>query len=108
MVQVLTKAVKPPTPDAAKLAAVVSQQQLAMQHVRLQLARMVKQAHPAQVGRHSTLLYSLDVASLLMHTHGERESEERGGVGERHFLLLAFDNGHGRSGTNSCRPALVV
>jgi hypothetical protein len=49
VLQVLTKAVKPPTPDAAKLAAVVSQQQLAMQHVRMQLARMVKQAHPAQV-----------------------------------------------------------
>jgi hypothetical protein len=47
---VLSKAVKPPTPDAAKLAAVVSQQQLAMQHVRMQLARMVKKAHPAQVG----------------------------------------------------------
>jgi hypothetical protein len=47
--QVLTKAVKPPTPDATKLAAVVPQQQLAMQHVRMQLARMVKKAHPAQV-----------------------------------------------------------
>lgn len=47
--QVLTKAVKPPTPDAARLAAVVSQQQLAMQHVRMHLARMVKQAYPAQV-----------------------------------------------------------
>lgn len=47
--QVLTKAVKPPTPDAAKLAAVVSQQALAMQHVRMQLARLIKRAHPAQV-----------------------------------------------------------
>jgi hypothetical protein len=49
--QVLNKAVKPPTPDAAKLAAVVSQQALAMQHVRMQLARLVKKAYPAQVRR---------------------------------------------------------
>jgi hypothetical protein len=49
VLQVLTKAVKSPTPDAAMLAAVAPQQQLAMQHVRMQLARMIKKAHPAQV-----------------------------------------------------------
>jgi hypothetical protein len=48
-VQVLTKGVKPPTPDAAKAAGVGHQQALALQHVRLQLARLVKQAYPKQV-----------------------------------------------------------
>lgn len=63
-VQVLTKAVKPPTPDAAKLAGVLSQQQLAMQHVRMQLARMVKKAHPAQVGNVDLVLIASSAAVL--------------------------------------------
>lgn len=62
--KVLTKAVKPPTPDAAKLAAVVSQQALAMQHVRMQLARLVKRAHPAQV-RQEAQTYT----HMFTHTH---------------------------------------
>lgn len=47
--QVLTKGVKPATPDAAKLGGGADQQQLALQHVRLRIARLVKTAHPKQV-----------------------------------------------------------
>lgn len=70
--KVLTKAVKPPTPDAAKLAAVVSQQALAMQHVRMQLARLVKRAHPAQVRQEAqtyTHMFTHTHTCLHMHTH---------------------------------------
>lgn len=49
MLQVLARAVRPPTPEAAKLAAAASQQQLAAQHVRLAVARLVKAQLPRQV-----------------------------------------------------------
>ena len=60
--QVLAKSVKPPTPEVAKLALSVSQQQLALQHMRLQLARLVKKAHPAQVRLYQPQMY--------LHQHG--------------------------------------
>jgi hypothetical protein len=46
----LEHGVKPPTPDAALLSgAAAAPMLLALQHVRLQLARVVRQHHPQQV-----------------------------------------------------------
>lgn len=50
VLQVLEHGVKPPTPDAALLSgAAAAPMLLALQHVRLQLARVVRQHHPQQV-----------------------------------------------------------
>uniref|UniRef100_A0A383VNZ1 BTB domain-containing protein n=1 Tax=Tetradesmus obliquus TaxID=3088 RepID=A0A383VNZ1_TETOB len=50
VLQVLEYGVKPPTPDAALLSgAAAAPMLLALQHVRLQLARVVRQHHPQQV-----------------------------------------------------------
>eukprot|EP00775_Hariotina_reticulata_P009339 gene9339-9502_t len=50
MVQILQVNVKPPTPEAAELSgAAVDPLAFALQHVRLQLARLVRQHHPNQV-----------------------------------------------------------
>jgi hypothetical protein len=50
--QVLQVGVKPPTPEAAELSgtAAVDPLAFALQHVRLQLARLVRQHHPKQAG----------------------------------------------------------
>lgn len=50
VIQVLTQGVKPPTADAAQLTRGESNSlALALQHVRQQLARLVRQHHPQQV-----------------------------------------------------------
>eukprot|EP00878_Enallax_costatus_P032791 GHUV01036065.1.p1 GENE.GHUV01036065.1~~GHUV01036065.1.p1 ORF type:complete len:199 (-),score=39.31 GHUV01036065.1:98-694(-) len=50
VIQVLEQGVKPPTADAAQLAGgMASPLMLALQHVRQQLARLVRQHHPQQV-----------------------------------------------------------
>lgn len=51
LIQVLQQGVKPPTVDAAQLTGeAASPLLLALQHVRQQLARLVRQHHPRQVG----------------------------------------------------------
>ncbi|KAF8062684.1 zinc finger protein BRUTUS-like [Scenedesmus sp. PABB004] len=50
LLQVLERGVRPPTPDAALLSgAAAGPVALALQHVRLQVARLVRQHHPKQV-----------------------------------------------------------
>ena len=50
VIQVLEQGVRPPTADAAQLAGgVANPLMLALQHVRQQLARLVRQHHPQQV-----------------------------------------------------------
>lgn len=50
VIQVLQQGVKPPTADAAHLiGAAAAPMVLALQHVRQQLARLVRQHHPRQV-----------------------------------------------------------
>lgn len=52
VIQVLRQRVKPPTADAAQLGSDVAPDLvLALQHVRQQLARLVRQHHPKQVNR---------------------------------------------------------
>ncbi|KAF6252347.1 hypothetical protein COO60DRAFT_1644120 [Scenedesmus sp. NREL 46B-D3] len=69
VLQVLGHGVQPPTPDAALLSgAAAAPMLLALQHVRLQLARVVRQHHPQQV--HVLVLCALETVVLLRPDSG--------------------------------------
>ncbi|WIA20865.1 hypothetical protein OEZ85_005214 [Tetradesmus obliquus] len=92
---VLEYGVKPPTPDAALLSgAAAAPMLLALQHVRLQLARVVRQHHPQQVllrpdggggvrmPARLLALYSCLFDDMFQDMLQQQEEEEPGGTAE--------------------------